>query len=109
MSDPEISGEEAFSYITEFCGVGPKVANCILLFSLGKYDRFPVDVWVQKSDEKLLRAGNTERDRGIREKEIRQVRRLRPAVFILLYQRIRTGIDVRNLEKSGIGSCFKIL
>ena len=48
MSDPKISGEEAFSYITEFCGVGPKVANCILLFSLGKYDRFPVDVWVKK-------------------------------------------------------------
>lgn len=29
-------------------GVGPKVADCTLLFSLGKRDAFPVDVWMQK-------------------------------------------------------------
>lgn len=29
-------------------GVGEKVANCILLFSLGKYNAFPVDVWVKR-------------------------------------------------------------
>ena len=29
-------------------GVGPKVANCILLFSLAKFHRFPIDVWVKK-------------------------------------------------------------
>jgi N-glycosylase/DNA lyase len=30
-------------------GVGPKVAECILLFSLGKDDAFPVDRWVQRA------------------------------------------------------------
>ena len=29
-------------------GVGPKVANCIALFGLAKYDSFPIDVWVRK-------------------------------------------------------------
>lgn len=27
-------------------GVGPKVADCILLFSLKKHDAFPIDVWI---------------------------------------------------------------
>lgn len=29
-------------------GVGPKVADCILLFGLGRRDVFPVDTWIQK-------------------------------------------------------------
>lgn len=29
-------------------GVGEKVANCIMLFSLKRYDTFPVDVWVRR-------------------------------------------------------------
>lgn len=29
-------------------GVGPKVADCVLLFSLGHRDVFPVDVWVRR-------------------------------------------------------------
>lgn len=29
-------------------GVGPKVENCILLFSLSQLHRFPIDVWVRK-------------------------------------------------------------
>jgi N-glycosylase/DNA lyase len=34
--------------VHELSGVGPKVANCILLFSLAKLHRFPIDVWVRK-------------------------------------------------------------
>ncbi len=29
-------------------GVGPKVADCIMLFSLKKFDVFPIDVWVRR-------------------------------------------------------------
>ena len=29
-------------------GVGPKVADCILLFGVGRTDVFPVDTWIQK-------------------------------------------------------------
>ncbi|WP_024832517.1 DNA-3-methyladenine glycosylase family protein [Ruminiclostridium josui] len=34
-------------------GVGPKVADCILLFSGLKYDVFPIDVWVKRVMEEL--------------------------------------------------------
>ncbi|MBK5246098.1 MAG: 8-oxoguanine DNA glycosylase [Peptostreptococcaceae bacterium] len=39
---------ETFEYLTTLCGVGPKVANCILLFSMEKADCFPIDVWVKR-------------------------------------------------------------
>ena len=32
-----------------FSGVGLKVADCVLLFSLGKLEAFPVDVWVKRA------------------------------------------------------------
>ncbi|MHA1358806.1 MAG: DNA-3-methyladenine glycosylase family protein [Candidatus Helarchaeota archaeon] len=31
-----------------FYGVGPKVADCILLFSLDKLEAFPLDTWIRK-------------------------------------------------------------
>ena len=34
--------------LSALCGVGPKVANCIGLFGLGKMDSFPIDVWVKR-------------------------------------------------------------
>ncbi len=34
--------------ICSFAGVGPKVADCVLLFSLGKSEAFPVDRWVER-------------------------------------------------------------
>ena len=45
---PNVSSKEAYEYITGFTGVGPKVANCIMLFALGKYDSFPLDVWMKR-------------------------------------------------------------
>ena len=40
--------DEALRYLQQFNGIGPKVANCIALFSLHKIDAFPIDVWIQK-------------------------------------------------------------
>ena len=34
--------------LLKFPGVGPKVADCIMLFSMKKYDVFPIDVWVKR-------------------------------------------------------------
>lgn len=39
---------EAKRQLCCFSGVGPKVADCVLLFSLGKSEAFPVDVWVKR-------------------------------------------------------------
>jgi N-glycosylase/DNA lyase len=39
---------QAKKELVDFPGVGLKVADCILLFSLGKQEAFPVDVWVKR-------------------------------------------------------------
>jgi N-glycosylase/DNA lyase len=39
---------EARKHLEEFPGVGLKVADCVLLFSLEKLEAFPVDVWVKR-------------------------------------------------------------
>lgn len=48
-----VSGEQAAKVIcknkdTKLMGVGPKVANCIVLFGLGKMEGFPIDVWMKR-------------------------------------------------------------
>lgn len=40
--------EDARTRLCTLCGVGPKVADCIMLFSLGFTEAFPVDTWVRK-------------------------------------------------------------
>ena len=42
------TAEEAYEYLLSLSGVGPKVANCIMLFSMGKYASFPLDVWIRR-------------------------------------------------------------
>ena len=45
----EMEYAEAALTITELAGVGDKVANCVLLFSLDKPEAFPVDVWIDRA------------------------------------------------------------
>jgi N-glycosylase/DNA lyase len=40
--------QQAKKELVTFPGVGLKVADCVLLFSLGKLEAFPVDVWVKR-------------------------------------------------------------
>jgi N-glycosylase/DNA lyase len=44
----KLSYEKAKRELLNFPGVGLKVADCVLLFSLGKMDAFPVDVWIKR-------------------------------------------------------------
>ncbi len=39
-------------------GIGPKVADCILLFSMGRHEVFPTDVWVKRVMSQLYFNGN---------------------------------------------------
>ena len=41
--------QEALEVLTALPGVGDKIANCVLLFSLDKLEAFPVDVWVHRA------------------------------------------------------------
>jgi N-glycosylase/DNA lyase len=39
--------------LTSLPGVGPKVASCVMLFSLGRFSDFPVDVWIKRKMEEF--------------------------------------------------------
>ena len=43
-----ISDEELFEKLVLLDGVGPKVANCIMLFAYNRLESFPIDVWVKR-------------------------------------------------------------
>ena len=40
--------KSAKKILTQISGVGDKVADCILLFSMHKSEAFPVDTWIKK-------------------------------------------------------------
>ncbi|XVH31565.1 DNA-3-methyladenine glycosylase family protein [Haloferacaceae archaeon DSL9] len=42
----EYTYEDAREYLTRFVGVGDKVADCVLLFSLGFLEAVPLDTWI---------------------------------------------------------------
>ncbi|OPJ63500.1 DNA-3-methyladenine glycosylase family protein [Clostridium chromiireducens] len=44
-----LSDDECHDALQEFKGVGSKVADCIMLFSMEKTSAFPVDVWVKRA------------------------------------------------------------
>ena len=62
LGQPEITADDARQSLCRYSGVGPKVANCISLFSMGKIDSFPIDVWVRKVMHQLY---------GIEEKNVK--------------------------------------
>ncbi|WP_254764925.1 DNA-3-methyladenine glycosylase family protein [Natrinema marinum] len=43
--------EDAREYLTRFVGVGEKVADCVLLFSLGFDEAVPLDTWINSAIE----------------------------------------------------------
>ena len=45
----KLDDDDCHKALQNFMGIGPKVADCIMLFSMEKYTAFPVDVWVKKA------------------------------------------------------------
>ena len=46
---PDADHEYVLTALTDLRGVGDKIANCVMLFSLDKPRAFPVDVWITKA------------------------------------------------------------
>lgn len=63
--------EQAREALTEFVGVGQKVADCVLLFSLDYLEAVPLDTWIRTTIEEYYpeceRGNYTETSRAIRE------------------------------------------
>lgn len=68
ISEDEIktmSYEDAKKYLMKIKGVGPKVADCVLLFSCEKYESFPKDVWINRALEQMFPDGIPECIKGL--------------------------------------------
>ncbi len=46
--EKEENTEKVREQLLELPGVGPKVADCIMLFALKRFEVFPIDVWVRR-------------------------------------------------------------
>lgn len=44
-----LSDDECHKALQNYMGVGSKVADCIMLFSMEKHSAFPVDIWVKRA------------------------------------------------------------
>ncbi len=51
---------DARDELCKLMGVGKKVADCVLIFSLGRKDAYPVDTWVRKASVDLFGEGLTD-------------------------------------------------
>ena len=58
-----LSTKELKKKLMELSGVGPKVADCILLFGFSRGDVFPVDTWGQKIYEQDFCGKETDRNK----------------------------------------------
>ncbi len=47
------SYEDAKARVLSFPGIGPKVADCVLLYGFRKFEAFPVDVWILRIMRRL--------------------------------------------------------
>jgi len=63
--------EDAREHLTQFVGVGEKVADCVLLFSLGFLEAVPLDTWIRSTIDDYFpdcdRGSYGETSRAIRE------------------------------------------
>ncbi|MGQ9582148.1 MAG: DNA-3-methyladenine glycosylase family protein [Thermoplasmatota archaeon] len=63
----ELPTEEARGELMACAGVGPKVADCVLLFAMDRLEVFPVDRWVRRAVEELFFNGERLSGREVRE------------------------------------------
>jgi N-glycosylase/DNA lyase len=63
----QMNYKEAKEKLMSLDGIGPKVADCICLFSLGHTAAFPVDVWIKRVMEELYFNNEPQSEKNIRE------------------------------------------
>ena len=64
----KLPDEELRARLCELPGVGPKVANCVMLFAYERLQAFPVDVWI----ERVLRQQYFPRKRKVTARQLRE-------------------------------------
>jgi N-glycosylase/DNA lyase len=64
----KLTDEELRTRLCELPGVGPKVANCVMLFAYERLRAFPIDVWI----ERVLREQYFPRKRKVTAQKLRE-------------------------------------
>ncbi|ELY81192.1 DNA-3-methyladenine glycosylase [Natrinema pallidum] len=68
----DLEYEAAREFLTQFVGVGDKVADCVLLFSLGFDEAVPLDTWIKSAVEEYYpecdRGSYAETSRALRDR-----------------------------------------
>lgn len=54
---PSLPYPQARRLLMNVCGVGAKIADCVLLFGAGRMEAFPVDVWIKRACEQFYPGG----------------------------------------------------
>lgn len=62
---PDMPIDEARKRLMSIKGVGPKVAECVLLFGMHRTDAFPIDVWIRRVMENYYPNGLPDAAKGI--------------------------------------------
>lgn len=62
-----MTSEKAREELMKIKGVGPKIADCILLFAYGKGEVFPTDVWIKRVIEGLYFEGEEQKLNAIQQ------------------------------------------
>jgi N-glycosylase/DNA lyase len=92
---------DARAALMELPGVGRKVADCTLLFGLGRLEAYPVDRWIRRATLEL-----SSRRRARDEELERWAERLGPGrgyLQQLLFHLRRTGGPLPPLARTGTG------
>lgn len=75
----EMPYDEARRALMVYSGIGPKVADCVLLFGFQKYESFPVDTWIRMIMHRLYGIGNP--DKSLTPAEYERIRRFAQVHF----------------------------
>ena len=81
--DDEAAREE----LMKICGVGPKVANCALLFGFHRLSSFPIDVWIKRVLDKYYKNGIDLCDLGDYAGVAQQ--------YLFYYERYKNGEEIK--------------
>ena len=81
---PKLPYEAAQTLLRKIRGVGPKVADCALLFGFYRLEAFPMDVWMKRAMKALYPKGLPDAElpyRGIAQQYLFHYARMHPELF----------------------------
>lgn len=88
----EAEYSEALKRVIGFPGIGPKVADCVLLYGFQKYEAFPVDVWILRVMRKLYFRGRNVSEERVRRFGQKRWGSLAGYVQQYLFHGVRNGV-----------------